>query len=457
MNASTPERPLFAFYGDDFTGSTDVLEALSLNGVPTVLFLSPPDPSTWRRQFPAARAIGVAGVARSLPTARMAAELEPALHALHALRAEFFLYKLCSTFDSSPARGSIGYALECVRRIFPAQLLPLVVGAPALRRYVVFGNLFAGFGPEVVRLDRHPTMSRHPVTPMGEADLRLHLAKQTTVPTALIDALTLADGPAAVQAKLDHIRKAGRETTVLFDTITNRELALIGNSLADLAGGNDEAATLPVAGSSAVAHALASHWQQVGTITAMKPPGLTRPTDPLVVVSGSASPQTAAQISAAEAQGWTLLRMDVPALRNATSAAAESARLLATAVAAMKTGRSVVIFSARGPDDPALASSGEGGEDLGAVQGRLLRDILVATRVRRACVAGGDTSGHAARQLGIYALEFIASVAPGSPLCRARSTNPDFDGIELALKGGQNGSPDYFLQLGAVSAASFTP
>ena len=31
-------EPLFSYYGDDFTGSTDALEALAANGVPSVLF-----------------------------------------------------------------------------------------------------------------------------------------------------------------------------------------------------------------------------------------------------------------------------------------------------------------------------------------------------------------------------------------------------------------------------------
>ena len=37
---------LLSFYGDDFTGSTDVLEQLASNGVSTVLFLSPPTPES---------------------------------------------------------------------------------------------------------------------------------------------------------------------------------------------------------------------------------------------------------------------------------------------------------------------------------------------------------------------------------------------------------------------------
>jgi uncharacterized protein YgbK (DUF1537 family) len=35
---------LLAFYGDDFTGSTDAMEALAISGYRTVLFLEPPTP-----------------------------------------------------------------------------------------------------------------------------------------------------------------------------------------------------------------------------------------------------------------------------------------------------------------------------------------------------------------------------------------------------------------------------
>ena len=52
---------LFCYYGDDFTGSTDALEALAANGVPTVLFLDPPSDEMLAR-FSDCRAIGVAGV-----------------------------------------------------------------------------------------------------------------------------------------------------------------------------------------------------------------------------------------------------------------------------------------------------------------------------------------------------------------------------------------------------------
>ena len=57
----------------------------------------------------------------------------------------------------------------------------------------------------------------------------------------------------------------------------------------------------------------------------------------------------------------------------------------------------------------------EGGEKLGRNLGVLLREVLMRSGVRRAIVAGGDTSSHAVRQLGIEALTFA-----GTDIRRAR-------------------------------------
>ena len=40
---------LLSYYGDDFTGSTDVMEALASNGVPTALFLGVPSKTMLER------------------------------------------------------------------------------------------------------------------------------------------------------------------------------------------------------------------------------------------------------------------------------------------------------------------------------------------------------------------------------------------------------------------------
>ena len=174
------DTPLYAYYGDDFTGSTDVLEALASAGVRSVLFVGPPS-ETQRERFAGCRAFGIAGDSRSRTPQWMSTQLPQLFRRLGALRAPIVHYKTCSTFDSSARTGSIGRALEIGQQTLPGPFIPIVVAAPHLGRYVAFGNLFATDRGIVHRIDRHPTMRAHPVTPMHEADLRRHLAAQTSM------------------------------------------------------------------------------------------------------------------------------------------------------------------------------------------------------------------------------------------------------------------------------------
>jgi uncharacterized protein YgbK (DUF1537 family) len=129
----TPETNnlLLSYYGDDLTGATDVMEAMALHGVPTVLFTQAPTPEQ-RARFADVRVMGLAGSSRSQTPAWMDTHLTPALGWLKTLGANVCHYKVCSTFDSSPQIGSIGRALDIGQALFKQPFVPLVVGAPQL-------------------------------------------------------------------------------------------------------------------------------------------------------------------------------------------------------------------------------------------------------------------------------------------------------------------------------------
>jgi uncharacterized protein YgbK (DUF1537 family) len=427
------------FYGDDFTGSTDALEALTLGGVPSALFLEAPTAAQLAADFPHVRAVGVAGVARAMTPEQMEAALPPIFAALRELGAPICHYKVCSTFDSSPRIGSIGRALELGSAALAPAFVPLVVGAPALRRYVAFGNLFAGWGGEAVRIDRHPTMSRHPVTPMDEGDLRRHLARQTGTPVGLVDVLQLAAGPAAVAARIAALRAEGAGA-VLFDSIDEGHILTIGRVLWEQA----LEGPLFVVGSSGVEYALTAWWREQGVFPPAAPFSPQGPAGQIVVMSGSASPVTAEQIAWAEGSGFAGVRLEVGRLLAADGG--YDGELVGRAAAILAEGRSPLFYSARGPDDDALRAAGgeRVSERLAVAQGRVLRAILERTAVGRICVAGGDTCGHVVRQLGIAAMTVLTPLAPGSPLCRAHAPHGPLDGLQLALKGGQIGKADFF-------------
>lgn len=447
------EQLLLSFYGDDFTGSADAMEALTLGGVRTALFLEPPELEQLQGRFADLRAVGVASTARSMTPAQMDETLPAAFAKLQRLGAPLFHYKVCSTFDSAPEIGSIGRALDIGQRIFQSPFVPLVVGVPALRRYVVFGNLFATVGDETFRIDRHPTMSRHPVTPMREGDLRLHLAAQMSKRIALLDILQLNAAAATLDAHWQKLL-ATKPDVVLFDALERDSLVETGRLIWQAC----QRQPLFAIGSSGLGYALTWHWQQMGVI--QEPPSLPSPGQvaQLIVVSGSCSPATKQQIERAAQTGFVTIRLDTIKLLDAETTAAEQERVIAQALQALATQASVLLYSALGPDDASIKRTAawmsarglnplRASELLGEQSGAVLRALLLRTGLRRAVVAGGDTSGHAARQLGIYALELLQPIAPGSPLCRAAAHDAALDGLEIALKGGQGGKEDYFVDV----------
>src|SRR3954447_15763126 len=98
---------LLSYYGDDFTGSTDVMESMALHGVRTVLFTRIPSEEE-RGRFTGYEAVGIAGTSRSQTPQWMDEHLPEYFHWLKGLGARFCQYKVCSTFDSAPHVGSIG-------------------------------------------------------------------------------------------------------------------------------------------------------------------------------------------------------------------------------------------------------------------------------------------------------------------------------------------------------------
>jgi uncharacterized protein YgbK (DUF1537 family) len=433
-------KPLLSYYGDDLTGSTDVMEALSSRGVPTVLFVQEPTPARLAK-FPQARAIGIAGSSRSETPQWMDEHLTPAFAWLKGLGADFCHYKVCSTFDSSPDVGSIGRAIDIGARVFEAALTPLVVGAPQLKRYTAFGHLFAAYQGQAYRIDRHPVMARHPVTPMDEADLRLHLRRQTAKAAGLVDVTDLSAPD--VDARADAVIAAGAEI-VLFDVIDLATQRAVGRQLMRLAP------RAPfVVGSSGVEYALLHAWAEAGVIPGSASFASPGPVDRIAVVSGSCSPTTARQIRFAEAQGFEAQALDPRRLAASEPAAIEEA--IAQGLAALASGRSVVLYTALGPEtDVGDQLSRDGGRHaIGASLGRIQRALVERAALRRVVVAGGDTSSHALRQMGVYALTTRLPLpsTPGSPLCTAWSDAADLHGLEVALKGGQVGNDDYFCQI----------
>jgi uncharacterized protein YgbK (DUF1537 family) len=414
----------YGWYGDDFTGATDTLATLAEAGQRALLFLCIPTPQQLASAGPL-DAVGIAGATRAMAPQAMARELDEAGRFFGSLGIGLLHYKCCSTFDSAPEIGSLGAAAHALRPHFPNPLLPVIGGQPNLGRYCLFGNLFAaaGAGGTVHRIDRHPTMSAHPVTPMGEADLRRHLQAQGMERVALVDYRS-HEGDGAGRA-LDTVLAVEPEA-VLFDVARASDLMAIGALLHE----RMSAGPMLAIGGSSVAQAFAGFPQ--ATQPAM--PKLARPASGgnLLALVGSLSPVTRAQVELAE--GYERIAID-PARLTGDPAYLEA---LCEEALARLTKRNVMLIT----DKPAGAPAETG--KVAAATGALLRAIMSEAKVARLVVAGGDTSTLAIRSLDLWGLSYRSPCTPGAPLCRAHSDDPGLDGLDIVLKGGQMGTPDFF-------------
>ncbi len=416
---------LLSYYGDDFTGSADVMEALATRGISTVLFTRIPAETEFA-PFSEYQSVGLAGASRSQTPEWMDTHLPQAFEWLKNRRARYCHYKVCSTFDSSPEIGNIGRAIEIGAGIFGQSFVPLVIGAPQLKRYTFAGHLFAGYQGRVYRIDRHPVMSRHPVTPMHESDTLLHLARQTAWPCTLAN----SDWPPTGIGLLD-VHDAATQATA-------------GQRLLEFAQSF-------VVGSSGVEYALLQALDTRGDIEGHAGFSPLPPVDRLVAVSGSVSPTTERQINHSLSRGFEGIELDPRSLLGSerqNTIGSTTAR----AVALLALGKSVLVYTAKGtPTDVSqeMAAFPDARQRIGEGLGQILDATISQSGVSRVVVAGGDTSSTVVSQLGIHALttRYPLVETPGSPLCTAHSMTTARNGLEIAMKGGQVGDNDYFCRL----------
>ena len=439
--------PRIAFYGDDFTGATDTLATCARAGLRSLLFMRVPSAAQLARAG-ALDVLGIAGATRSMAPEAIAQALQPAAQLFAALGVPLVHYKVCSTFDSAPAVGNIASAVGVLRAALPGAPVAVVGGQPSLGRYCLQGNLFAAAGAEgkVYRIDRHPTMSRHPVTPMHEADLRVHLAAQGMGAVEGVAYPSYAHGADHVARAWQAARADGADA-VLFDVGEAAHLGVIGEVLAR------QSAHGPViaVGASSVAEALAPQVALPSTALATPADRIDAARGPVLLLAGSLSPVTARQVAAAHS--YRFIALD--ARRLGAGEQGYLAQAAAQCASALREGRHVLACTA-----PAAGNAAEShvradvtARDVALASARLLAQVLATVPLARVGVAGGDTSSLAMQALDAWGLAHIARIAPGVALCRLYSDKPALDGLEIMLKGGQMGPDDLFEQFVHGSAA----
>lgn len=398
---------------DDFTGASDVAAMLARGGMRTSLVIGVPD-------FVGtgdADAVVVALKSRSIAAPDAVAQSLAAFDWLQAGGARQFLFKYCSTFDSTPT-GNIGPVAEALAARLGVKGVVACPALPENGRVVFLGHLFVKG-----RLLNESGLEKHPLNPMTDPDIRRWLSRQVTGEVGLVDHTIVQRGPDAIAEALSSVA----ETLVIVDATSDADLMAIGRA----------AKHAPLlTGGSGVAMALPSNLGELGLLQqAASPPAPV--TGPGVILSGSCSPMTQKQVASYRATHPAVL-VDVSALMSGAQTINDLVGFAASSAAAEP-----LIYSSANAAEVAVLQSRFGREVLAERLEQLFGTLAVRLRAsgfRRIVVAGGETSGAVVTALGIRQFALGPEIAAGVPALVSAEETP----IAMALKSGNFGDEAFF-------------
>jgi uncharacterized protein YgbK (DUF1537 family) len=407
---------LLGAVADDFTGASDLANTLVRGGMRTVLFIGLP-----KQDAPAECEAGVVALkTRSIPPADAVAQSLQALAWLQRQGCRQFLFKYCSTFDSTPA-GNIGPVAEALADALAAPVAVMCPAFPGTGRTLYLGHLFVNG-----RLLNESGLEKHPLNPMTDPDIRRWLRRQTKGEVGQVPLPVVRRGAAALCAALAEEAEAGRRLVVV-DAIDDDDLRTIGAAVANHG---------LVTGGSGIALGLPANFAAKGLL-----PGRTGEMPPIAgpgcVLSGSCSPASQVQVRRflADHPG---LAIEACALVQGNMGVDSAADWLTANLA-----EEPIVFSTAAPEKVAEAQSRYGAAKVASAIEEFfggLAAVAVGRGVRRLVVGGGETSGAVVGALGIEALSVGPEIDPGVPALAAEKEGP----LGLVLKSGNFGSPDFF-------------
>ena len=407
---------LLGCIGDDFTGSSDLANTLTKQGMRTVQYTGVPIIDA----TPNVEAGVIALKSRSISVTDAVQQSLDALIWLQAQGCRQFFLKYCSTFDSTP-QGNIGPVIDALADGLGADQVIVCPAFPGAGRTLYQGHLFV-----YDLLLNESGMQNHPLTPMTDPDIRRWLEPQTRYKVGHVPMVDVLMGVVAIRAKLASEQAADKRLIVV-DAIQDEDLMTISKAAFDLP---------LITGGSGVAMGLPANFRSAGAISA-KTPTFVGENGPCAVLCGSCSRTTRAQIERHQESNPTFAVDPVAVINSTLSPADVCAWVL------IQEGVPLVYSCSADPTAVAAIQQQYGREAsanaLEAFFAELARQF-VANGGQRLVVAGGETSGAVVEGLNIASLQIGPEIDPGIPVMRAS------DSLVIALKSGNFGTVDFFAK-----------
>lgn len=412
----------FAAAADDDTGATDLAGMLADRGMHAILIIDEPSPEDFERWTAEADAVVIGTGSRSIAPEAAYGRTRQAVQLLKTLNPQVLQVKYCSTFDST-ATGNIGPAVDAALDETGQAFTVALPALPVNGRTTYMGYHFVG-----QQLLSDSPMRNHPLNPMTNPNLVMHLQSQTKRRVGLLAYPDAGKGPVRVQQRLEELRAAGVEIAIL-DCISTEDLWSICEAIDDFP---------LITGSSAPGMCLPLSWQKKAPYSIPYERG--KSGRGFLVVAGSYSEVTQRQNQWLASQDVVVVTLDALELAGFSSIPAPA--LISDSLIA---GRTCLIQISRNREQVQEHFRAQGKTDVEVGQGiarslaEVLRSVLRTAMPEGLILAGGETCSIVSRVLGFQALRVGPNIEPGVPVC-VTLTDPV---LPVVFKSGNFGS-EYF-------------
>ncbi|MDC3072028.1 four-carbon acid sugar kinase family protein [bacterium] len=413
---------ILGIIGDDFTGSSDIANNLKKNGMQVSMYAGIPS-SNKEALLTNIDAAVIALKTRTIPIKEAVSESLKALEWLKKAGCRQFIFKYCSTFDSTK-EGNIGPVTDALIEELNVDFTIACPSFPDAGRTVFYGHMFVNGKPL-----NESGMEKHPLTPMTDHNLVRWLDYQTKHNVGLIDCETIGKGVKSVKEKIKNLKIEGYKYAIV-DTINNDNFEVICNGVKDLQ---------LLTGGSGIALGLPKIYKKEGLLSD-KDYQIPKNKTNAVILSGSCSSATLNQIE--------VYKKDNPSYFISADEVINNEKLIEDVMKWIKNNETLspIIYSSADPKIVKEKQTQYGQEILAnKIESffEKLSNKLLNYTFGIFISAGGETSGAVVNGLGLQELKIGQEIAHGVPALwspDSKCRKP----VSITLKSGNFGQADFF-------------
>lgn len=409
---------------DDITGANDIGLMFSQGGLSAAVVSLKDQP---REEDFADAGVWIVNTDSRLDSPELAAQKSAAAaRFLRDAGCRMIYTKTCSVF-----RGNVGASFDAVQDVLGVRCSMVAAGFPENGRTTVDGLHYV-YGV----LLENSAFASDPVNPMHLSRLSDIIGRQSSRPCGAFDRRLLDLPPAQRKERFETLKRSC--AYIVFDVRHQRDLQTIAALVKDERN---------LCGSSALARELPAAWGLEGEAESLL--RFDGAGAGILVVAGSLTPQTFAQVENLKRRGMPCWAVDPMLLFDAGQRQAHLAQGRETLGRYLRAGEDALAYALRNEEQAKARGRELGMSDaqVGRMISSAFHDLSRWARrecgVKRFAVAGGETSSAVSAGLGVRSMRIWQEIEPGVPLMTARCE--DSSELMLVLKSGSFGSDGFLL------------